>query len=378
MSATVSRFRPGYYQRGEETRGRILEAALELFAASGFEGASTRTIAERAGVNLPAIQYYFGSKEGLYRAVVEQFSQEMQAGVAPIAERIRTELAAGQPSRRQLVGLLCDMLDIVIALILDDSVPNRESRQKFFARMEVEPNAAVDALQDDMVRQCMQPVLRHHRPPDRSSAGPRAGTAARDDDHRAGQNLLRMGDQSGSPLGDDWRSAHTVGAVRCTAARTGDISRHAEQMIVTRTASLGAVTIALAIGGCAVGPDFHRPPAPTDAGYTPEPLATQTASVRTRGGEAQHFLSERDIPGDWWTLFHSEPLNRLIEQALKANPDLDAAQAALRQAQENVYAGEGALFPQASVSFQAGRKGSRVPHSASRAITRSSAWSPRS
>lgn len=124
-------------------------------------------------------------------------------------------------------------------------------------------------------------------------------------------------------------------------------------MIVSRAASLGAVTIALAIGGCAVGPDFDRPPAPTDTGYTPEPLATQTASVRSRGGEAQHFLPDRDIPGDWWALFHSVPLNRLIDQALKANPDLDAAQAALRQAQENVYAEQGALFPQASLSFQA-------------------------
>jgi TetR/AcrR family transcriptional regulator, regulator of cefoperazone and chloramphenicol sensitivity len=152
MSVTVSRFRPGNHQRGEETRSRILEAALDLFAASGFEGAGTRTIAERAGVNLPAIQYYFGSKEGLYRAVVEQFSEEMRTGVAPVAERIGSALARGQPSRRQLVSLLCDMLDIVIALILDDSVPNRESRQKFFARMEVEPNAAVDALQDDMIR----------------------------------------------------------------------------------------------------------------------------------------------------------------------------------------------------------------------------------
>src|ERR1700758_1105142 len=104
MSATITHFRPGTHQRGQETRGRILEAALELFAASGFEGASTRTIAERAGVNLPAIQYYFGSKEGLYRAVVEQFSQEMRAGVAPIAERIRTELANGQASRRKLVA----------------------------------------------------------------------------------------------------------------------------------------------------------------------------------------------------------------------------------------------------------------------------------
>src|SRR5215469_4812704 len=118
MSVTTTRFRPASQQRGEETRARILEAALELFAASGFEGASTRTIAEQAGVNLPAIQYYFGSKEGLYRAVVEQFSQEMQAGVTPIAERIHTELASGKPSRRKLVALLCEMLEIVIALIL--------------------------------------------------------------------------------------------------------------------------------------------------------------------------------------------------------------------------------------------------------------------
>jgi AcrR family transcriptional regulator len=157
MSSTLSRSRPGQQQRGEETRGRILEAALELFAAHGFDGASTRTIAERADVNLPAIQYYFGSKEGLYRAVVQQFSQELQAAVAPLAQRIRLELENGQPARRKLLGLLCDMLDIVIALILDDSVPNRESRQRFFARMEVEPNAAVDALQDDMIRFVCEP-----------------------------------------------------------------------------------------------------------------------------------------------------------------------------------------------------------------------------
>jgi TetR/AcrR family transcriptional regulator, regulator of cefoperazone and chloramphenicol sensitivity len=157
MSAATSHYRPAVQQRGEETRARILEAALELFAAHGFEGASTRTIAERAGVNLPAIQYYFGSKEGLYRAVVEQFSQNLAAGVAPIAEHIRGELATGQPSRRKLIDLLCDMLDVIIALILDDNVPNRECRQKFFARMEVEPNPAFDALQDDMVRHVCQP-----------------------------------------------------------------------------------------------------------------------------------------------------------------------------------------------------------------------------
>jgi AcrR family transcriptional regulator len=157
MSGAVSHFRPVANQRGEETRARILDAALELFAAAGFDGASTRTIAERAGINLPAIQYYFGSKEGLYRAVVEQFSQQMQAGVGPIAEHIRNELAAGQPSRRRLIDLLCDMMAVIIALILDDSMPNRECRQQFFARMEVEPNPAFDALQDEMVRHVCEP-----------------------------------------------------------------------------------------------------------------------------------------------------------------------------------------------------------------------------
>ena len=125
---------------------------------------------------------------------------------------------------------------------------------------------------------------------------------------------------------------------------------------MTRTATLRAITIALAVAGCTVGPDFLRPAAPTDTGYTPEPLATKTASINARGGEAQVFVPDRDIPGEWWTLFGSEPLNRLIEQSLHANPDLDAAQAALRQAQENVYAGEGALFPNANVALQAQRQ----------------------
>ncbi len=124
-------------------------------------------------------------------------------------------------------------------------------------------------------------------------------------------------------------------------------------MNLSRAASLGAITVALTIGGCTVGPDFHRPAAPTDSGYTPEPLATQTAAVNTRGGDAQHFVPAQDIPGEWWTLFRSEPLNHLIEQSLHANPDLDAAQAALRQAQENVRAEQGALFPTANLNFQA-------------------------
>jgi len=131
-------------------------------------------------------------------------------------------------------------------------------------------------------------------------------------------------------------------------------------MTVGRASSVGTLALALAlalvVGGCAVGPDFKRPAAPTDTGYGGRPVSTPTAAAKVRGGEAQQFIADRDIPGDWWTLFHSAPLNRLIEQSLRASPDLDAAQAALRQARENVRAGEGALFPTANASLQAERQ----------------------
>ena len=102
MAETVNRFRPGSQQRGEDTRRRILEAAFELFASDGFEGASTRTLAERAGVNLPAIQYYFGSKEGLYRAVVEQFRQQMESRVALSSNASEPNWSVGSPRAASL------------------------------------------------------------------------------------------------------------------------------------------------------------------------------------------------------------------------------------------------------------------------------------
>ena len=53
----------------------------------------------------------------------------------------------------------------------------------------------------------------------------------------------------------------------------------------------------------------------------------------------------RDIPGEWWKVFHSKELDGLIAEALHANPNLQAAQAALWQAKENLYAQAGMLLP---------------------------------
>jgi NodT family efflux transporter outer membrane factor (OMF) lipoprotein len=112
--------------------------------------------------------------------------------------------------------------------------------------------------------------------------------------------------------------------------------------ILARAAS--SATLAL-VAGCMVGPDFKAPEAPIDAGYAADQLPKQTTASSVAGGNAQRLVDGQDIPGQWWSLYHSEPLNKLLEIALQANPDLDAAQAALREAQENVLVGNGALFP---------------------------------
>ncbi len=109
------------------------------------------------------------------------------------------------------------------------------------------------------------------------------------------------------------------------------------------------------LAGCAVGPDFHRPVAPEVSGYAPTPLPSETARVNAAGGEAQRFVQDEDVPGEWWTLFHSTPLNTLIDSALKANPDLQSAQAALRVARENVYAQQSAYYPSVQGNFTPSR-----------------------
>jgi NodT family efflux transporter outer membrane factor (OMF) lipoprotein len=76
-----------------------------------------------------------------------------------------------------------------------------------------------------------------------------------------------------------------------------------------------------------------------------------------------------DIPGQWWALFHSEPLNRLVEEAIRDNPSIEAAHQALRVARENVAAQKGSFYPSVTANFTPSRNktatGALSPASAS-------------
>ncbi|KAA0085121.1 efflux transporter outer membrane subunit [Paraburkholderia sp. T12-10] len=120
--------------------------------------------------------------------------------------------------------------------------------------------------------------------------------------------------------------------------------------------SLAAVVGMLACGGCAVGPDFKSPAAPAAASVTHEPLPTQTQATPIAGGAAQRFDPAAQLSSQWWTLYGSEQLDRLVSTALGNSPTIASAQAALRVAQEQVNAQRGRLYPSVSGSIGATRE----------------------
>ncbi|MDE1181839.1 CerR family C-terminal domain-containing protein [Paraburkholderia sp.] len=133
--APPPRHRPaadGGYQRGEETRAKIVEAALGLFGEKGFEGASTREIAERAGVNAPALVYYFDNKEGVYLACVEHIMGRVSAymsGAVDAAQALLDEPAAGDAA---LIHAFCSIQTQIAEFLLMSGEP--DSWRLFMAR----------------------------------------------------------------------------------------------------------------------------------------------------------------------------------------------------------------------------------------------------
>ena len=122
-----------------------------------------------------------------------------------------------------------------------------------------------------------------------------------------------------------------------------------------------SIGIGMALTACAVGPDFHAPDAPkvADAShpYTPAPLPAQTASAPGAAGDVQRFVDGQDISATWWEAFQSPALNALVRSALANSPTMAAAQANLRQAEENYRADYGSkVFPSVSASLQGARQ----------------------
>jgi NodT family efflux transporter outer membrane factor (OMF) lipoprotein len=140
-------------------------------------------------------------------------------------------------------------------------------------------------------------------------------------------------------------------------------------MGLMKTPSLFSL-VPMVLAACAVGPDFKRPAAPAAADYGTASTPTLTRASDGPGGTAQRFVAELDIPGQWWTLFQSPALTQLVSDGFKANPDVHAAEAALRQAHELYLAQRGSLLP--SLQGSAGAARSSLPTATLTPVTVSS------
>src|SRR3974390_1540145 len=100
---------------------------------------------------------------------------------------------------------------------------------------------------------------------------------------------------------------------------------------------LGVIAFSFLVG-CPMGPNSPAPAPPTVATYTPDPQPPSTVGTTGAAGTAQHLATGSDIPSQWWTLFRSPALDRLVRDALANSPTLAQATARLKKAQEKYNA----------------------------------------
>ena len=134
-----------------ETRQRVIDAASGLFAERGFHGTTARDIAERAGVNLAAAHYHFGSKESLYLEVLRAQFDTITATLERRGARLAT--VGARPTRAALEGLLRARVLAMLELLLG---PPLGLHGTLMMREMCDPSAALPHI----VAQFIDPVKR--------------------------------------------------------------------------------------------------------------------------------------------------------------------------------------------------------------------------
>ncbi|MEO8332999.1 MAG: CerR family C-terminal domain-containing protein [Gallionella sp.] len=123
----------------EQTRTRLLEAAREVFSQHGFQGATVREICRRAEANGAAVNYYFGSKDGLLAEALN---------FAPLKAMQKANVKADECPRMRLRLFIHDFM----LMLLDEKNPS--SQCQIMARELADPTPALDKI----VREAVQPM----------------------------------------------------------------------------------------------------------------------------------------------------------------------------------------------------------------------------
>lgn len=136
--------------RSEQTRQKLIQAALEVIGLHGYELATTRMLTAHAGVNLAAIPYHFASKEELYRAAAEFLAERLKIDQATPLQALRLATEQHESTEALIEAVIAFMLSMA-RNILSGELP--QSWVQFFLRSQADP---LDAM-GQIFRQALQP-----------------------------------------------------------------------------------------------------------------------------------------------------------------------------------------------------------------------------
>jgi AcrR family transcriptional regulator len=150
LTPTKRKSRTSSTHVGDKTRQRLIDAGIEIFGRHGYEAATTRMLAEAAGVNLAAIPYHFGGKEGLYHAVVisvgENIVELLNEERSKAIETVRNEKATSDEVLNALDGIIRKFGRILISSDLG------RQAAPIIMREQAHPTAAFDQLYENHLR----------------------------------------------------------------------------------------------------------------------------------------------------------------------------------------------------------------------------------
>lgn len=137
-------------ESGLDAKQRLIKAGLEIFGTFNLEGATTRQLAERAGVNQAAIPYYFGGKEGLYLAVIEHVINHKASRVRPALRRISDTLQKEQLTPKEAVNQIKTLFGVYLQVLLEDNAATTWAR--IMVREQMQPTKGFHLLYERWIR----------------------------------------------------------------------------------------------------------------------------------------------------------------------------------------------------------------------------------
>jgi AcrR family transcriptional regulator len=153
MTKTDKSSPPTRRDRGGDAREKLIEAGLKIFSETGYEGASTRKLAAAAAVNIAAIPYYFGNKEGLYLAVIDHIISYYKENLGDALAGIRQALKGQEKTTgTEYRALLDGFMQRLVAFVLRES--SECSRiSKIYMREQLDPSSGFDRLYRGFIRE---------------------------------------------------------------------------------------------------------------------------------------------------------------------------------------------------------------------------------